>query len=76
MFTSWTARAASRNVGIAGVRFAARGLRPAATAVRLSAAFSRARARLTDGNPPSPISRRRPSTVMRRTDDLRPAVLT
>ena len=31
--------------------------------------------RLTDGKPPKPISRRRPSTVIRCTQDFRPALL-
>ena len=44
-------------------------------AALFSAAFSRARARLTEGNPPRPISRRRPSMVMRCTQDLLPALL-
>ena len=62
-------------VGIAGACLSDRRSRPSATAARFSAAFSRARARLTEGNPPRPISRRRPSMVMRCTQDFPPALL-
>ena len=69
---SCTDFAASRNVGTRARRFSARMSRPPATAARCSRVFLRASARLTSGQPPKPISRRRLSTVRRKTQHLAP----
>ena len=72
VLASSTFFAAARKVGALRRRLSARGSRPLATAARCSSALVRASARLTSGQAPSPISRRRPSTVTRRTQHLDP----
>ena len=65
LFASWTAWAASRNVGVLRRRLSASGSPLARASLRSSKAASLASARDTSGYPPRPMSRRRPSITSR-----------